>query len=157
MIDTLLINQAIPKKIRNGSTLDLIEFLWNNNYFSVGEMAETVTSIKAKLTKQSRGKKGSDFTDESEHKYKTVSYRKTDGDATITGIRNKTGLLRARVFEPRTGKTYFFKIPHKIYCKVPQIKICFYLDGRQKIPRTSKYPNWWDYSVSMKKFFENSK
>ncbi len=155
MIDILLINQAIPKKLRNGPASDLIEFLWKHNYFSVGEMAETVTATKAKLTKQTRGKKGSDFTDESEHKYKTVSYRKTDGDATITGIGNKTGLLRARVFEPKTGKTYFFKIPHKIYSKVPQIKICFNLDGSSKIPKTSKYPDWWSYSVTMKEYFQN--
>ena len=155
MIDKLLIEQSIPKKIRNDSAESLIEFLWQNNYFSVGEMAETVTATKAKLTKQTRGKKGSDFTDESEHKYKTVSYRKTDGDATITGIGNKTGLLRARVFEPQTGKTYFFKIPHKIYSKAPQIKICFHLDGSQKLPRTSKYPDWWSYNVTMREFFKN--
>lgn len=157
MIDSLLINQAVPKKLRDGSAQELIEFLWEHHYFNVGEMAETVTGAKAKLTKQTRGKKGSDYTDDSEHKYLTVRYRKTDGDATITGLGTKIGLLRARLFEPKTGKTYFFKIPHAVYSKVPQVKICFHLDGSQKIPRTSKYPNWWNFNVTMKEYFKNSK
>jgi hypothetical protein len=155
MIDSLLITHTIPKKLRQGSAEELIKFLWENHYFSVGEMAENVTAAKAKLTKQSRGKKGSDYTDESEHKYLTVRYRKTDGDATINGLGHKIGLLRARLFEPRTGKTYFFLIPHKIYSKAATVKICFNLDGSPKMPRTSKYPNWWNYSVTMKEYFQN--
>ena len=155
MIDKLLINHAIPKNLREGTAEDLIEFLWKNHYFSVGEMAENATAAKVKLTKQSRGKKGSDYTDESEHKYLTVKYRKTDGYANIVRLKNKIGLLRARIFEPRTGKTYFFLIPHKVYSMALQVKICFHLDGSPKIPRTSKYPDWWSYSVTMKEYFKN--
>jgi len=54
---------------------EAIEFLWDKNLIDVGEMAEQALVRTSKNLKQnSRGKKGSDFNDLTEHKYSTVRY-----------------------------------------------------------------------------------
>lgn len=137
------------------SLVEAIEFLWKDNLINVGEMAEQAAVRKSKNLKQnSRGKKGSDFTDLTEHKYSTVRYgSKFCGRAQINGIKNKVGDIRAMVFEPVQGKNWYFRIPKSVYQNVASLKVYFNLDGSPRDPvRSDSKINLWKYQCSRKEW-----
>lgn len=147
-----LVNMAYPSSFRKElfSLEEAIQFLWQDGIINVGELAEKAIVRKGKkLIQNVRGKKGSDFNDNSDSKYCTVFYDKSTNYATISGLRNKTGKLRVMVYEPKTEKNYFFIVPHKIYAPYQNsgdsLKIYFHKDGQ---PRTTQResntrPNLW--------------
>ncbi len=137
---------------------EAIEFLWERNLINVGELAEHALVRNGKLKQTSRGKKGYDFNDRSDSKYVTVSHYVTPNGspksyACIGGIKNKIGTLRVMVFEPKTEKNYFFKIPHSVYEPYTgaddSLKIYFNVDGSPREPKRQgiRY-NLWDYECS---------
>lgn len=144
------------KKLNSQMTfLDVIEELWKDNLINVGELAEQAAVKKSKSLKQNtRCKKGSDFTDLTEHKYSTVAYdSKNCGRAQINGIKNKVGDIRIMVFEPVQSKNWYFKIPHSAYKKVASLKVYFNLDGTPRDPvRCDSKINLWDHKCSQKEW-----
>lgn len=133
---------------------EAIEFLWKDNVINVGELAERAIIRNSKnLTKNSRGQKGSDFSDKSDSKYVTVHYG-SSAYAAIAGIKNKIGMLRVMVHEPKTNKNYFFRIPYKVYApyvgKNDSIKV--YFNKHTGAPRRPTRENirydLWDYKCS---------
>jgi hypothetical protein len=108
------------------------------------------------LTQNSRGQKGSDFSDKSDSKYSTVTYYGT-AYATIAGIKNKIGMLRVMVHEPKTNKNYFFRIPHKVYApyvnKNDSLKVYFDKNGNPRRPtRENIRYDLWDHECSAKEW-----
>ena len=135
--------------------VEAIEFLWKDNLINVGEMAEQAAVRKSKTLKQNtRGKKGSDFTDLTEHKYSTVAYgSKNCGRAQINGIKNKVSDIRAMVFEPVRSKNWYFKIPFAVYKDVASLKVYFNLDGTPRDPvRCDSKINLWEYQCTQKEW-----
>lgn len=155
-----LVNMAIPASIRNKKMTvnESIKFLWNKNLIVIGELAEQAIVKKSTLKQHSRNTKGSDFNDNSDSKYVTVSHYQTklgciQSYASIGGIKNKIGALRVMVFEPKTEKNYFFLIPHRIYKpyigKNDSLKIYFDKNGKPRRPtRADKRYDLWDYRCS---------
>ena len=155
-----LVNMAFSLLDRNKKLTfnDAIELLWSHNLINVGELAERAIVNKSKLKQHTRNKKGSDFDDNSDSKYVTVSYyqRKSgplQAYACIGGIKNKVGALRVMVYEPKTGKNYFFLIPHRIYKpyigKNDSLKIYFDTNGKPRRPtREGRRYDLWDYKCS---------
>lgn len=138
---------------------EAIEFLWKDNVINVGELAERAIVRNSKNLKQnSRGQKGSDFNDKSDSKYVTVNYGGTTGYACIAGIKNKIGMLRVMVHEPKTNKNYFFRIPHKVYApyagKNDSLKV--YFNKHTGAPRHPTRENirydLWDHECSAKEW-----
>ena len=118
-------------------------------------MAEQALVKKSKTLKQNtRGKKGSDFTDHTEHKYSTVRYgSKNCGRAQINGIKHKIGDIRIMVFEPVQQQNWYFKIPHSVYKNVASLKVYFNLDGSPRDPkRIDSKINLWDHKCSLKEW-----
>lgn len=81
---------------------------------------------------------------------RTYGYGKSYG-APITNIHNKTGSLRAQVYERKQKKFYYFVIPRRAYIGIPKtsnIEIPFELNGapRRKPLRKTRV-NWWRYEV----------
>ena len=134
---------------------EAIEFLWGKNLIDVGEMAEQALVRTSKNLKQnSKGKKGSDFNDLTEHKYSTVRYESANcGRAQINGIKNKIGDIRIMVYEPVQGKNWYFRIPNSAYKKVASLKVYFNLDGSPRDPiRIDSKINLWDYKCTQKEW-----
>jgi hypothetical protein len=130
---------------------EAIEFLWGKNLIDVGEMAEQALVRTSKNLKQnSKGKKGSDFNDLTEHKYSTVRYESANcGRAQITGIKNKVGDIRIMVYEPVKNKNWYFRIPYSAYKKVDSLKVYFNLDGSPRDPiRIDSKINLWEYKCT---------
>jgi hypothetical protein len=154
-----LINMVFSARERN-KVMTLNEFmkkLWDNNlsHIIAGELAEQalVKKSQGKLKQNTRNKKASDFNDGSEHKYSTVGPSGNQRRANISNLKNKTGLLRAMIYEPLTDKNYFFRVPHKIYSKVCSPKIYFDKNGNPKAPtRQGANFNMWDYKCTMKQW-----
>lgn len=135
--------------------LDVIDELWKNNLINVGELAEQAAVKKSKNLKQNtRCKKGSDFTDLTEHKYSTVSYySKNCGRAQINGIKNKVGDIRIMVFEPVQSRNWYFKVPFSVYKKVASLKVYFNLDGTPRDPvKCTNKINLWNHKCSQKEW-----
>ena len=135
--------------------IEAIKLLWGDSLINVGEMAEQALVKKSKTLKQnSRGKKGSDFNDLTEHKYSTVRYESANcGRAQINGIKNKVGVIRIMVYEPNQGKNWYFRIPNSIYKKVASLKVYFNLDGSPRDPiRIDSKINLWDHSCTQKEW-----
>lgn len=130
-----------------------LELLWSQNLLATGELAEQALVKKSRgvIKQNTRNRKASDFTDNSEHKYSTVQYNsRYCGRAQITGLKNKTGLLRVMVYEPRTGKNYFFRVPHSVYSRVTSPKIYFDLEGQPRDPvRKDANFNMWQYKCTV--------
>lgn len=134
---------------------EAIEFLWKDNLINVGEMAEQAAVKKSKTLKQNtRCKKGSDFTDLTEHKYSTVAYdSKYCGRAQINGIANKVGDIRIMVFEPVQSKNWYFRVPNSVYNKVASLKVYFNLDGTPRDPvRSDSKINLWNHKCTQKEW-----
>jgi hypothetical protein len=136
---------------------EAIEFLWKDNVINVGELAERALVKKNKKLKQnSRGQKGSDFNDDSDSKYSTVCYYDGTAYATIAGIKNKIGMLRVMVHEPKTNKNYFFRIPHKVYApyvgKNDSLKVWFDKEGNPRHPKRNLRHNLWRHECSAKEW-----
>ena len=115
-MNTQLVNMVFSPYHRSKllSLSEAIEFLWKEGVINVGELAEkAIVKKNKKLTQNSKGAKGSDFDDKSDSKYTTVAYLGGSAYATINGFKNKIGTLRVVVYEPKTKKNYFFKIPYK--------------------------------------------
>ena len=135
--------------------IEAIELLWEDGLINVGEMAEQALVRKSKNLKQnSKGKKGSDFNDLTEHKYSTVRYESANcGRAQITGIKNKVGDIRAMVYEPVQKKNWYFRIPHSVYKKVDSLKVYFNLDGSPRDPiRIDSKINLWEHKCTQKEW-----
>lgn len=80
---------------------------------------------------------------------RTSSYG-TAYSAPVTGIKNKTGILRVQAYERKQDKFYYFKIPHSAYSWIPKssnIEIPFELDGTPRT-RNNCTVNWWKYKVA---------
>lgn len=131
------------------------------NIINTGEVLERAISNKTKLKQQSRNKQGSDFEDGSESKYTTVFYDKSSAYASIGGIKNKTGTIRALVYdEKKTKKTYYFLISYDVYSqyfkdgKKSTLKIFFDKEtGKPRTPVFNTNPNLWECKVTKQKFF----
>jgi hypothetical protein len=135
--------------------IEAIEQLWNDNLINVGEMAEQALVRSSKSLKQnSRGRKGSDFDDLTEHKYSTVRYgSKYCGRAQINGISNKVGDIRIMVFEPVQSKNWYFRVPPTVYKKAASLKVYFNLDGSPRDPvRCDSKINLWEHQCSQKEW-----
>lgn len=88
----------------------------------------------------------SDGSDAKLSSVRTSSYG-TSYSAPITGIKNKTGTLRAQVYERKNDKFYYFKIPYDAYKCVPHtsnIEIPFNLDGTPRDKNNCRV-NWWKF------------
>jgi len=152
-----LVNMVFSYHQRNKllSLNDAINFLWQQGVINVGELAEkAIVKKSGKLKQNSRGTKGSDFNDKSDSKYVTVAYYGYASYATISGLRHKVGTLRVMIYEPKTSKNYFFKIPHKIYAPYQQnndtLKVYFDSEGNPKHPiKQNKRYDLWDYRCSV--------
>jgi hypothetical protein len=133
---------------------EAIQFLWRDGVINVGELAEKAIVRKGKkLTQNSRGQKGSDFDDKSDSKYVTVTYYGNAAYACINSIQNKIGMLRVMVYEPKTDKNYFFRIPYKVYAPYKNannsIKIYFDKQGKPRRPtKENKRYDLWDHQCS---------
>jgi hypothetical protein len=141
---------------------EALHFLGDRNLINVGELAEVAIQRKGKLKKNARNTKGSDFNDNSESKYVTVSHYKTKQGslasyASIAGLRNKIGTLRVMVYEPLTDVNYFFRIPHRVYAPYTDVddslKIWFDSNGDPRVPTRSNIRyNLWDYECSQAEY-----
>ena len=156
-MNTELIKLRFTKQNLNSqlTLIEAIKLLWGDNLINVGEMAEQALVRKSKNLKQnSRGKKGSDFNDLTEHKYSTVRYESANcGRAQINGIKNKVGDIRIMVYEPVRGKNWYFRIPNSAYKKVASLKVYFNLDGSPRDPiRIDSKINLWDYKCTRKEW-----
>lgn len=96
---------------------------------------------------------GQDLSDGSECKMATV---RTSGygqnySANISSVHNKTGVIRAQVYERLHDTFYYFAIPHYAYShitKTSNIDIPFHTNGQPKRIATRRLKsNWWDYEV----------
>ena len=148
-----LVNMAFTKKsLKKTYTLEqAIKLLWGENLISVGELTEkAIVNTGKTLIQQSRGKKGYDFNDRSDSKYAQVRHYGTSYAS--VKFNNKIGTLRVCVFEPKTAKNYFFKIPHRVYAPYQQandsLKIWFTNDGEPRNPTKNQRPNLWKYQVT---------
>ena len=131
-----------------------IELLWQRNLIATGELAEQalVKRSRGLLEQNTRNKKASDFSDGSEHKYATVAEHSPGvRRAQITGLKNKTGLIRIMFYDPLTQRNYYFKInSHDLDGQVSP-KVYFNSDGTPRTPtRIDKKLNLWDYECSVK-------
>jgi hypothetical protein len=152
-----LINMVFSARERNEVMTfnEFIKRMWDKNLLPSGELAEQALVKKSKgaLKQNTRNKKASDFNDKSEHKYVTVGPYVNNRRAGITGLKNKIGLLRVMVYDPLTGKNYFFRVPHSVYSKVTSPKIYFDSVGNPKAPtRRDANFNMWDYECTMKQW-----
>ena len=142
------------------SIKEALDFFWGRNLVNKGELAEQAISKTAKIDQNLPNTKGSDLTDGSEIKYSEVFYDKRSTYATIGGIKNKTGTIRAWVYEPRSKQNYYFLIPYSTYCeyfadgKKTTMKIWFSRDGSPRNPENNSYKNLWDHMVDEQKFME---
>jgi hypothetical protein len=156
-MNTELVKLRFTKKTLDSQVtlIEAIELLWKDNLINVGEMAEQALVKKSKnLRQNSRGKKGSDFDDLTEHKYSTVRYTSANcGRAQITGIKNKVGDIRIMVYEPVQDKNWYFRIPNSVYNKVATLKVYFNLDGSPRNPvRIDSKINLWKHKCTRKEW-----
>jgi hypothetical protein len=155
-MNTQLVNMVFSPYHRSKllSLSEAIEFLWKEGVINVGELAEkAIVKKNKKLTQNSKGAKGSDFDDKSDSKYTTVAYLGGSAYATINGFKNKIGTLRVVVYEPKTKKNYFFKIPYKFYSKYQNgnttLKVFFDNSGTPRVPkRKGTKRNLWLHECS---------
>lgn len=141
---------------------EALHFLGDRNLINIGELAEFAIQRKGKLKKNARNTKGSDFEDNSDSKYVTVSHYETklgtiSSYASISGLRNKIGTLRVMVYEPITDVNYFFRIPHRVYAPYTDaddsLKIWFDSNGDPRVPTRSNIRyNLWDYECSQAEY-----
>jgi len=136
------------------------EFFWGRKLIDKGEFAEQAISKKANIEQNAPNTMGSDLVDGSEIKYSEVYYDKRTTYATISGIKNKTGTIRAWIYEQNTESNYYFLIPYKVYStyftngKKSTMKIWFNKDGTPRRPKNHTNPDLWDYEVTEKKFMK---
>jgi hypothetical protein len=156
-MNTELIKLRFTKSVLDSQVTfaEALRILWEKNLINTGEMAEQALVRKSNSLKQnSRGKKGSDFSDGSEHKYSTVRYESANcGRAQITGLKNKTGLIRIMVYEPLHQVNYYFKIHTRDLAGQVSPKVYFYKDGTPKVTgRIDKKLNLWDHECTRKEW-----
>lgn len=136
------------------------EFFWGRGLIDKGELAEQAISKTIKIDQNAPNTMGSDLTDGSEIKYSEVYYDRTTTYATIGGIKNKTGTIRAWVYEQNTKVNYYFIIPYSVYSqyfeagKKSTMKIWFDSKGNPRRPIHNSNADLWDYSVTEKEFME---
>lgn len=146
--------------IRTYTIKEALDFFWGRNLIDKGELAEQAISKTSKINQNPRNAKGSDLADGSEIKYAEVFYDRNSTYATIGGIKNKTGTIRAWVYEPVTKKNYYFLIPYITYSqyftngKKTTMKIWFDRNGDPRHPKNNYYKNLWDHKVTEKKFMK---
>lgn len=78
----------------------------------------------------------------------------TSYSAPVSSFIDKTDGMRVQVFEPITGKTYYFVFPYASYKNLSDtttMEIPFNKDGTPAKQRASisknGIPNWWEYQV----------
>lgn len=77
-------------------------------------------------------KDGEDFIDGSDAKKATATVKDANTGtraASISGVKNKKGLLRVAISEPLKNEVYFFKIPQEEYKNKEQLTIMFHRNG----------------------------
>ena len=159
-MDRELVSMVFSRyRLKKQTTLEqVIEMLWKQNLINVGELAEQAIAKNSDLMQNSRGNKGSDFSDWSDSKYVTVYHDKSSSYGSISGFGNKVGTLRVCCHEPKTGRNYYFLIPRRVYRKYlkagknDSLKIWFNRDGSPRKPKSSKRPDLWLYEVSQKQW-----
>lgn len=70
--------------------------------------------------------------------------------APVTGLKNKTGLLRVQCYERKLDQFFYFVFPYSSYCHIPSssnIEIPFEMDGEPRRRNKSRV-NWWEYEVA---------
>lgn len=140
------------------SLREAMDFFWGRNLINKGELTEQAIAKSSKISQNIRNTKGSDLKDGSEIKYAEVFYDKRSTYATIGGFKNKTGMIRAWVYEPITKENYFFLIPYRAYSqyfssgKKTTMKVWFDKKGKPRDPSNNQYENLWDYEVTEKQF-----
>jgi hypothetical protein len=137
------------------------DFFWARNLIDKGELAEQAISKIIKVQQNAPNTMGSDFIDGSESKYSEVYYDKRTTYATIGNIKNKTGAIRAWVYEQKyTKENYYFIIPHSVYApyfqdgKKSTMKIWFDKNGNPRRPTNNINADLWDCQVTEKEFRE---
>lgn len=139
---------------------EALNFFWGRNLVNKGELAEQAISKTANIAQNLPNTKGSDLADGSEIKYSEVFYDKQSTYATISGFKNKTGTIRAWVYESVTKKNYYFLIPHSTYSKYFEdgrkttMKVWFNRNGTPRNPINNYYQNLWDHMVDEKEFMD---
>jgi len=155
-----LVVDAIDEADRNhiGTLEEHIEMLWARNLIATGELAEQAAANLGNLTQNPTNQQGSDYTDGTEHKYSEVHYDLSSAYATLASIKNKTGTIRLRVFEPKTEKEYFFLVPHDVYSQYSSLKAYFTQDGtpRKMDPRRSHRPDLWSCQEIKEDYINNT-
>lgn len=155
-INTVLLEATVSKYMRN-RTMTLEEaygFFFKMGIIDTGELAEQAIAKLGEIKKSAKNTKGQDFSDGSDSKYATVGYYPSNKSAyvTISGLSNKTGTLRLHVFDKKTGKNFYFKIPYKHYKERVEtntnIKFLFnYKDGSPKHPKHGR--DWWQFECTI--------
>lgn len=122
---------------------ETVESLLNMGLIQVSTAVEHAVAHKGGTTVVSEDKH--DLANGDEVKAATVRLRGKGKlyDAHISNTKGKTGNLRIQVYERKTGKFYYFVIPHSQHSKVTYLEIPFYLNGT---PKRSNH--WWDWEVS---------
>lgn len=134
-------------------------FFHGRNILNLGELAEQAISKKIKIGQQTRNKEGSDLLDGTEIKYSIVQFYTSSTYATIGNVKNKTGTIRAWVYEERTKKNHYFLIPYSVYSqyfeggKKSTMKVWFDSKGKPRTPKFNTNPNLWECRVTKQKFF----
>jgi hypothetical protein len=140
---------------------EAMDFFWDRGLIDKGELAEQAIAKTIKIDQNAPNTMGSDLVDGSEIKYSEVYYDRTTTYATIGGIKNKTGTIRAWVYEQKNTKiNYYFIIPYNVYSqyfedgKKSTMKIWFDSSGNPRRPMNHSNADLWDHSVSEKDFME---
>jgi len=160
-MNTELFNKAFHTEdhTKAYSLQEAMNFFWNKNLINVGELAEQAISKSCGVKQNKPNAKGSDLLDGSEIKYATVFYDRRVVYATIGGFKNKTGTIRGWVYEPVTGKNYFFLIPHSTYNqytmsgKKSTMKIWFDKHGLPRSPTKNTHTDLWVHETDKDTFF----
>jgi hypothetical protein len=148
---TLFGHQALNKQMSFKDTLTLLQSL---DLIDIGELAEKAVAKKAGVKQSGKCQTAYDLENgwEIKHGQSHISNSKTQRNAYIAGMRNKTGTLRVVITERLTGNLYFFKVPFKAYkdYRSSSLMWAFELDGTpRRVPKAAmSRPCYWDYEVS---------
>ena len=146
--DLLIFEDLINHAYHNVKKMDpmtLLREMVSHGVIQIDALFEQAISTIGSLPRESV--QGRDFVDGSDAKKALTQWLIEPGHSTrrvarIGKIAGKHGPLRIIVGETLTGKTYYFKVPRKIYQGLRVICIYFNADG------TPKNGKWFRYQVS---------
>ncbi len=125
-----------------------LTLLKSSNLLNEGELAEQAVSIKSKITRCKRNKKGYDLVNGAEIKFSNTNIQSNGNLVAYVTKKHNNGTIFSIINETLTKKQYFFVFPEEIYTKVKgsTFSPSFHRNG---LPRrdTIGAINWWEYEV----------